>query len=116
MPAFEELADVRGDAGVYRTGSTISLKTGGAVGAPVVVRGVDVNGAATVRPVLVGTRTAPWVPGGLVGGEVFRLGTGARNLTLSSYCSKWKRAPPGVASAPNNRPGRKDTPSCPVDL
>ena len=75
---------VRGDAGPYRPASSIGLRTGGAAGAPVVVRGVDGTGASTARPVIVGTRTAPYSSTGNDGNDIFKLYTGAKNLTFSN--------------------------------
>ena len=73
---------VRGDAGPYRLAGSISLKAGGSPGAPVVVRGVDASGSAAARPVIVGGRTSPYQPKGKTGGEVFKLYSGADDLTF----------------------------------
>ena len=75
---------VRGDAGAYKHSSSIAIRNGGTATAPVVIRGVDANGAATVRPEIVGTRTAPYSPTGADGGDVFKLYSGAKNVTFSN--------------------------------
>ncbi len=75
---------VRGDAGTYSHSGSIAVKTGGTATSPVVIRGVDANGGSTARPVIVGTRTAPYSPTGADGGNVFRLYTGANNVTFTN--------------------------------
>lgn len=75
---------VRGDLGPYRTTNTTFLRSGGIAGSPVVVQGVDALGRTTVRPVIVGTRTAPYRPGGKRGKEVFELRRGVRHLVFSN--------------------------------
>jgi hypothetical protein len=72
---------VRSDLGVYKVSSPIIVTAGGASGAPVVVRGTDAQGNPA-RPVINGTRTAPYSPTGTTGSEVFRLMAGANNLTF----------------------------------
>ncbi len=75
---------VRGDAGPYRLKGSLSLKTGGAPGSPVVVRGVDGAGSDAAQPVIVGGRTSPYSPKGKAGGEVFKLYSGAKDLAFTN--------------------------------
>lgn len=75
---------VRGDAGPYRVTKTVVL-TGG--GTPLLARRRPRRrrrGGATVRPLIIGTRTSPYRPGGEVGPEIFELRWGARNLSFSN--------------------------------
>jgi hypothetical protein len=75
---------VRGDAGTYKHSGSIAIRSGGTATSPVVIRGVDVNGTPTARPEVVGTRTAPYSPTGTDGGDVFKLYSGAKNVTFSN--------------------------------
>jgi hypothetical protein len=79
---------VRGDAGAYKHSSSIAIRSGGTATSPVVIRGVDVNGTPAARPEVVGTRTAPYSPSGADGGNVFRLYSGAKNVTFSNLAFK----------------------------
>jgi hypothetical protein len=67
-------------AGDYMTAGELVLSTGGAPGAPVVIRGVGDDWHDAGRPRFVGTRADPWDPAGAVGGTVFRLNSGADHL------------------------------------
>lgn len=73
---------VRGDAGAYRNTGAIAIRSGGTATAPVVVRGVDVDGGATARPLLLGSRTAPYDVDGARGSENIKLYTGAKHLVF----------------------------------
>lgn len=75
---------LRGDAGPYLSRKTVVLRSGGAYGSPVVIRGVDASGRPTVRPVFVGNRVAPYRPKGAVGHQVFELQAGSRNLVFTN--------------------------------
>jgi len=71
---------IRGDLGPYAVDAPITLRAGGAPGAPVVVRGVDAAGTPAATPLLAGSRAAPYDPAGTQGKEVFRLLGGADHL------------------------------------
>ncbi|WP_052134768.1 cadherin domain-containing protein [Sphingomonas sp. 37zxx] len=71
------------DQGQYIVGSEpLSIVTGGELGAPVVIRGVDSSGNPA-RAEIVGSRADPWSPGAENGEEVFRLLSGADHLQFN---------------------------------
>jgi len=80
LPAAGEVW-LRADAGPYEVTGSLRITGGGAEGAPVVVRGVDVDGAPAPA-VLQGTRTAPYDPDGESGGDVFNLRGGTAHLAF----------------------------------
>ncbi|WP_394658577.1 right-handed parallel beta-helix repeat-containing protein [uncultured Novosphingobium sp.] len=74
---------LRADAGPYTLPLQLALTKGGSAGAPVVVRGVDVNGLAKPA-VLIGNRAPNWTAGQAVGGEHLWFNAGASHLKLAS--------------------------------
>lgn len=72
---------LRADAGTYTT-PPVSLRRGGAEGAPVTIRGVAKDGTA-LPAVITGNRTNPYSVTGNPGDEVFRIMAGAGNLRFS---------------------------------
>jgi hypothetical protein len=70
---------LRADTGPYQIEDRLRISTGGADGAPVVVRGVDAEGRPA-SAVLRGDRTSPYAPDGDTGGDVFSLHGGASHL------------------------------------
>ncbi|MDN5857114.1 MAG: hypothetical protein L0H84_00695 [Pseudonocardia sp.] len=72
---------LRADAGPYHLSQSLQLHSGGAAGAPVVVRGVDAQGAPLPAEII-GDRAAPYDPNGARGDEVFRLLSGADHLVF----------------------------------
>lgn len=71
---------LRADQGAYNLTSMVSITKGGLDGAAVTIRGADGSGAAMAAQI-VGTRD---IAKGIDGNEVFRLGTGANNLTFEN--------------------------------
>ena len=91
IPSFVAVAPagaqilVRGDQGNYVHSGTIALSTNHAVaGLPITIRGVDGNGSASVRPLIIGSRTSPWQAGTTTGSEVFEFLAGANNLNFNN--------------------------------
>lgn len=78
---------LRADQGAYKVSSPIALNKGGALGAPVKIKGVDQGGAA-MKAEFVGTRALSYSPGALEEAEVFRLLAGADNLHFSDLAFK----------------------------
>lgn len=74
---------LRADAGPYTLPLQLALTKGGSALAPVVVRGVDVNGLAKPA-VLIGNRAPNWTAGQAVGGEHLWFNAGASHLKLAS--------------------------------
>jgi hypothetical protein len=72
------------DKGGYATTTQVTISHGGLPGAPVTIMGVNSAGAAS-DITITGTRDSTWVPGDVVGNEVFRLVAGANNLTFSGF-------------------------------
>ncbi|HKE92841.1 MAG TPA: hypothetical protein VKB34_00930, partial [Povalibacter sp.] len=87
LPAFITAAGaggevlLRADEGPYQQTSEIAINAGGAVGANVTVRGIDGDGNPMPAEI-VGTRAENWTPGQVEGTELFRLSSGANNLTF----------------------------------
>lgn len=73
---------LRADAGSYRVTEPIVITSGGGAGRPVVIRGVDRDGAA-MHAVLTGSRPADWSDGDKRGNELFKLLDGADNLKFA---------------------------------
>jgi len=69
------------DKGTYHQSSEITLTDGGANGKPVTIRGIDSHGDAMAASI-VGTRAPHWSPGHAEGIELFRLKSGADNLSF----------------------------------
>jgi hypothetical protein len=88
---------VRADAGPYRQTSSITLASGGSALAPVVIKGVDVDGGTSARPLIEGDRPSPYSPGGRPGSEVFKLRTGADNLRFSNIAFRNQGTPFRIA-------------------
>ena len=80
MPGGGEIW-LRADTGPFQVGKSLRISGAGASGSPVVVRGVDVDGAPSPA-VLQGTRTTPYDPDGESGGDVFSLRGGAAHLVF----------------------------------
>lgn len=78
LPAGGEIW-LRADTGPFQVADRLQISAGGTGGAPVVVRGVDGNGAPAPA-VLQGTRTTPYDPEGETGNDVFTLRGGADHL------------------------------------
>lgn len=72
---------LRADAGAYTT-DPVSIRRGGAAGAPVSIRGVSGSGAA-MPAVINGSRANPYSATGNTGDEVFRVMGGANHLSFS---------------------------------
>ncbi len=70
---------LRADAGSYRVTEPIVITSGGGVGRPVIIRGVDRDGAA-MHAVITGSRPNDWSDGDKRGNELFKLLGGADNL------------------------------------
>jgi Ca2+-binding RTX toxin-like protein len=87
LPAFIAAAGaggevlLRADEGPYQRDAEIAISAGGAVGANVTVRGIDGDGNPMPAEI-VGTRAENWSPGQAEGTELFRLSSGANNLTF----------------------------------
>jgi Ca2+-binding RTX toxin-like protein len=75
------------DRGAYHQGSQISLSSGGSAHASVTIRGVDSHGHAMAAEI-VGSRAAHWTPGHAEGSELFRLTSGADNLSFRDLAVK----------------------------
>jgi hypothetical protein len=71
----------RADTGPYEVTDKVTISTGGATGAPVVLRGVDGNGQPA-KAVLHGTRATPYDPKGASGGDIFMFRHGAAHLAF----------------------------------
>jgi hypothetical protein len=71
------------DKGTYHQSTEVTLTNGGSASAPVTIRGVDSSGDAMAARI-VGTRAANWTPGHAEGDELFRLKTGADNLSFKN--------------------------------
>ncbi len=69
------------DQGAYHPRSEIAITHGGTAGAPVTIRGVDSDGNPMAAEI-VGTRAPDWAPGLNTGRELFRLLSGANNLSF----------------------------------
>lgn len=78
---------LRADAGSYTVNRSINLNHGGSDGAPITIKGVDVNGNA-MDATFVGSRAAVYSPTAAQGSEVFRINNGADNLTLENMTFK----------------------------
>jgi Ca2+-binding RTX toxin-like protein len=72
---------LQADAGPYQQDTEIAITAGGAAGAPVTVRGID-SGGSPMPAEIVGSRAADWAPGLPEGSELFRLSSGADNLSF----------------------------------
>lgn len=90
LPAFVQAAEpgdevwLLGGGRSYPATKPISIRHGGAPGVPVTVRGVAADGTSSATPLLVGSRTSPWVTGGNTGTDVIRLLAGADHLRFSN--------------------------------
>lgn len=71
------------DQGVYKLTGPLSITASGADGAPVTIHGVSSTGGAMAAQ-FEGTRPANWVAGSPTGNELFKLLTGASNLTFEN--------------------------------
>ena len=80
LPAAGEIW-LRADTGPYEVSGSLRITASGVDGAPVVVRGVDAEGAP-LPAVLQGSRTTPYDPDGESGGDVFSLRGGASHLAF----------------------------------
>jgi serralysin len=69
------------DQGAYRPTREIAITHGGTAGAPVTIRGVDSDGNPMAAEI-VGTRARDWEPDLNTGRELFRLLSGANNLSF----------------------------------
>lgn len=74
---------LRADAGSYTIKSAINLYAGGDKGAPITIKGVDVNGNA-MDASFVGSRAAVFATTADQGSEVFRINKGADNLAFEN--------------------------------
>lgn len=87
LPAFIAAAGPGGevlliaDQGAYQQDVEIDITAGGAAGAPVTIRGIDGSGN-TMPAEIVGTRAENWSPDQSNGLPLFRLLSGADNLTF----------------------------------
>lgn len=72
---------LRADAGPYQLTRSLQLRAGGTAEAPVVVRGVDAQGAPLPAEII-GNRADPYDPTGARGAEAFRLLRGADHLVF----------------------------------
>jgi serralysin len=75
------------DQGAYNVTKQITIAAGGAVGAPVTIRGAASDGAA-MAATIVGTRATGWKPGLSEGVELFRLVDGADHLKFADLATK----------------------------
>jgi len=75
------------DEGAYQQNVAIQIAAGGEAGAPVSIRGVD-SGGNPMPAEIVGTRAENWSPGQNSGLELFRLGSGADNLSFQDLSIK----------------------------
>lgn len=75
------------DQGVYQVSSQISITAGGTSGSPVTIRGIDSHGVS-MDATIIGTRDANWTAGAQDGNEIFRLLTGANNLSFADLAFK----------------------------
>lgn len=72
---------LRADIGTYTRNGALTISNGGlSAGQPVVIRGASV-GMADMMAEIVGGRADPWTVGAAAGNELFRLNSGADNLT-----------------------------------
>ncbi len=72
------------DRGPYKVTEQLTIAHGGALAAPVVIRGVDKDGEPMAAEI-VGTRVEPYDPAGDPGPEVFRLVSGADHLVFQEF-------------------------------
>jgi serralysin len=78
---------VRADQGSYHVTSQIVIDAGGAVGKPVVIRGVDGSGNAE-QATIIGNRPAKYDGDSRAGNELFKLLDGADNLKFADLLVK----------------------------
>ena len=69
------------DQGVYQRNTQLSITSGGTEDAPVTIRGIDSSGHSMDAEIR-GARAENWAPGKSTGSELFRLLSGADNLTF----------------------------------
>lgn len=87
LPAFITAAGAGGevlliaDEGPYQQDVELTITDGGDSGADVTIRGVD-SGGNPMAAEIVGSHPIDWVPGQIEGNELFRLMSGADNLTF----------------------------------
>src|SRR5919108_3800198 len=75
------------DKGSYKVAKEIPISAGGDPGAPVTIHGVDSSGQP-MKATFVGTRATDWKPGLADGVELFRLLSGADDLTFADLSFK----------------------------
>lgn len=69
------------DEGPYQQNTEITITNGGTAGADVTIRGIDGDGNPMAAEI-VGSHPLDWAPGQVEGNELFRLMSGADNLTF----------------------------------
>lgn len=67
------------DSGSYTQTSALNIRSGGASGKPITIRGVAKDGTP-MKAKIVGNRTTPYRPSGRVGNGLFKLYKGSNNL------------------------------------
>ena len=72
---------LQADAGPYQQDTEIAITAGGAAGAPVTIRGIESDGNSMPAEI-VGSRAEDWTSGLPQGSELFRLSSGADNLSF----------------------------------
>jgi hypothetical protein len=75
------------DKGAYNVNKPITITDGGGSGAPITIRGVSSSGKS-MKAQFVGSRSSDWKPGRAQGNELFRLKSGASNLTFTDISAK----------------------------